>query len=142
LAWLGDVLGGLGGAASFRWNYVQARRVTKSHLSQMREIVDVALRYERWPSGAPTGRWEDAWSTNRPVLSGAKRDDAVEDIERAYSLADEFKRGLGPGARDFDATAENPGEDKDFFERYRASLERADRALATARREREKGKTP
>jgi hypothetical protein len=101
---------------------------TRAHLEQMRDVVDTALREKRWPPGAPTERWEQAWSQNNPTLSGQMKGDAFAAVEAVYGLADDFKRGLRPGERDFDSTAQHPGDDERFFLRYRAALDDALRA--------------
>jgi hypothetical protein len=93
----------------------------------MREYVDTALRDEEWPGNAPTKVWKEAWATNGPVLKGSMEARAVGSLERVYAFAEEFQEGLG--RRPFDATAPNPGEDKDFFERYRSGLNLAQGAL-------------
>lgn len=51
-------------------------------------------------------------------------------VGAAYGFVDGFKKGLDGGVHRFDERCANPGEDKDFFMRFRAALEKADKALA------------
>ncbi len=105
-----------------------ARITTQTHISEMRKVVDTALLHGKWPPAAPTERWESAWAENRKVLLGGRKDHCV--VDSVFGFVEEFKKGLHAGERKFDTTTRNPGEDKDFFERFRSTLDKADRALA------------
>jgi hypothetical protein len=96
----------------------------------MRDVVETALRMERWPPGARTERWESAWSQNGSKLSRTMKTERFAVVEEVYGLADDFRRGLAPGERDFDATAQHPGDDEHFFTRYLEALDRADAMLS------------
>jgi hypothetical protein len=63
------------------------------------------------------------------------KSDAFAAVEDVYGLADDFKRGLAPGERDFDTTTQHPGDDESFFVRYLEALDHADAALRTNRRQ-------
>jgi hypothetical protein len=126
---ISELAGPLERLITWRRDQRKARAVTKSHVAQMQREVDVALQHERWPPGATTAPWTEEWSTNGPLLAGKMRSDSFAALDEVYRLAADFERGLGPGERPFDATAQTAGDDRRFFERYRAALERADRAL-------------
>jgi hypothetical protein len=108
----------------------RARRITQSDLSQMRGYVDEALLAERWPASLPRARWEDSWGASRKVLGGSMNDAAMRDVDRVYSFAHDMEHSVDTaGAHAFDSTSPNPGEDKDFLERFRAAIDRAEEVL-------------
>jgi hypothetical protein len=110
-----------------------ALTVTKSHLGQMREVVETALQTKRWPPGAPAERWESSWSRNGPMLSRRLKSTTFDALEQVYGLADDFKRGLGPGERDFDATVQHAGDDQAFFLRFIQAIDKADATIGPTR---------
>jgi hypothetical protein len=119
----------VGNAVSWFLDKRGALIVTRSHLGQMRDDVETALLKKRWPSGARTERWESVWSRNGKMLSRTMKSDTFAVVEEVYGFADDFGRGLEPGERDFDATAQHPGDDEHFFARYLEALDRADAVL-------------
>ena len=131
MGWLADLLKTVGKWRHERAEYRGARNITKAHLAQMRALVDEALEHQKWPPGAMTSQWAAAWSNNEPILAARMAGAQFGPIANAYRLAEQLQNGLAAGERDFDATSQAVGADRDFFERMRAGLDDADGALAT-----------
>ncbi len=127
------------GALGDAWNAVkdvfvgvrrrrEAQNVTRTNLGQMHECVARALEYERWPADPDTARWHEDWKANRPVF--AMNAEVVRALDEPYSFASKLQHSVETaGAHEFDSTSPNPGEDRDFFERYREAIDRAERKL-------------
>jgi hypothetical protein len=106
----------------------EARNVTRTNLTQMRKCVEVALEYERWPTDADTTRWHEDWKANRSAL--AMNEQTLGALDEPYSFASKLEHSIvTAGAHEFDNTSPNPGEDRDFFERYRDAIDRAAHVL-------------
>lgn len=126
---VGEITSPLSGAVAWLLDRRGALNVTKSHVGEMAEVVETALQHERWPSGADTQRWLDAWSRNGLVLARQMRSGAFADVERLFGFVGDFQRGLGPGERAFETTSQAAGDDRRFFERWQGALAKAQEAL-------------
>jgi hypothetical protein len=133
MGWLSDLLNVGAGWRRERADYRGARTRAQSQLNEVRAVVALALRDERWPPGAETDQWRATWSAVDPVLSRKMKPEHFGRVATAFRFAEQIQMGLAAGPREFDETAQTPGDDRDFFERARASLDEADEALGKTR---------